>query len=90
MDLNMMLQTAKHSPVVVFAAGLACANARGLLHCAVLAVFKVPALRAWLVGNPEQAKAALAAFVAEVDADIDALQVSEARKAPPPPPAPAP
>ncbi len=81
MDLNALYQTASHNPVIVVAATLAVANAKTLLHYAVLAVFKVPLLRAWLVGHPEEAKAALAVFVAEVDADIDAL------KAPAPPPA---
>ncbi len=54
--------------------GLALANAKTLLHYAVLAVFKIAPLRAWLVGHPEEAKADLAVFVAEVNADIDALK----------------
>jgi len=74
MDLNAMYQTASHNPIVMFSVGLALANAKAIMHYAVLAVFKVPFIRAWLVGNPQQAKDALEAFVKEVDDDIDALQ----------------
>lgn len=74
MDINALVASVYHSPAAMLAIGLATAHAGLILHYVVLAVFKVPALRAWLVGNPAQAKAALAALVAEVDADIDALQ----------------
>lgn len=84
MDINSLYSTLSHNPIVIFAAGMALSNAKAILHYVVLAVFKIPILRAWLVGNPQQAKAALAAFVAEVDADIDALQSSSVAAAPKP------
>ena len=73
MDLNALVASIYHSPATMFAIGLATAHAKLILHYAVLGVFKIKPLRAWLVGNPAEAKAALAAFVAEVDADIDDL-----------------
>ena len=73
---------AKQNPLAVFAAGLAVSNAKTILHYSVLAVFKIPLLRAWLVGNPAQAKADLAIFVAEVDADIDDLAAAHAAAKP--------
>ena len=76
MDLSAMYQTLKNNPVAVFAAGLALSNAKTILHYAVLGVFKVPLLRAWLIGHPQEAKASLAIFVAEVDADIDDMQAA--------------
>ena len=83
MDLNAMYQTASHNPVIVFGAGLAFANAKTILHYVVLGVFKVPILRAWLVGHPAEAKADLAVFVAEVDADIDDMTAKAAVAAAP-------
>ncbi len=91
MDLNALYATLSHSPLVAFAAGVAVSNAKTILHYAVLGVFKVPMLRAWLIGHPAEAKADLAVFVAEVDADIDALQAAHAvAVAPVPAPAEAP
>lgn len=87
MDLNAFVSSVYHSPAAMLALGLATAHAKLILHYIVLAVFKVPALRAWLVGNPKQAKDALASFVAEVNADIDALATPPAA-APVTPPAP--
>ena len=72
MDLNAFASGIKHSPAAMFAIGLATAHARLITHYAVLGVFKIPLMRRYLVGNPEEAKAALAVFVKEVDDDIDA------------------
>lgn len=73
MDLNALVSWAGHNPYVVFAAGLACSNAKTLLHYAVLVVFKVPLLRAWLVGHPQEALDRLDAFRDEVREDIQDL-----------------
>ena len=83
MDLNAIVHTASHNPAVVFVAGLACANAKTILHYSVLGVFKVPLLRAWLIGHPAEAKSGLAIFVAEVDADIDEMAAKAATAAAP-------
>ncbi len=84
MDINAAVAWAWNNPYFVFAAGVASANAKTILHYAVLGVFKVPVLRAYLIGHPAEAKADLAAFVAEVDDDIDEMQAEHVAATAPP------
>ena len=80
MDLN-AIKAVFHNPYAMLAIGVATGNRKELIHHAVLAVFKIPILRRLLIGNPQKAKQALEEFVAEIDADIDALAKDQAAAA---------